>query len=308
MEDKNPKLIILVGMPASGKTTWALDYLRRHPDTVRVGRDSFRDMFRNEQKCEIKLEGMITGLMHDTVLKAIKTGFDVLLDNTNLVISKINDIIKHVEYDCDITFQVFAVPPRVCIERNAKRDPKERVDDQAMEAMAAAYKIIMDSDTFIDRKRKPEWKRPRIKYVFKHDEFPTGVIFDIDGTIAAMKNRTPYDWDKVDRDDPIEIVIEQMNFHRSAGRFIILVSGRDEECRKMTEEWLEFYGIKYDELYMRPLGSWDKDTAVKRKIYQELIEPKYNVLCAYDDRLSVVKMWHKLGVFCFCVNQGLVEY
>ncbi len=295
-------------MPASGKTTWALDYLRKHADAVRVGRDSFRDMFRNEPKCEIKLESMITELVVESVHKSLKFGFDVLLDNTNLKISHINDIIRAVEYDCDVCFQVFAVPPKVCVERNYKRDPKERVDDQSMEKMAADYKIIMDSDTFIDRKRKPEWKRPRIKYVFEHGEFPTCVIFDIDGTIAYMVNRTPYCWDKVDRDNPIEIVIEQMRFHRAAGRFIVLVSGRDEESRQLTEDWLKFYDIPYDDLFMRPLGSWEKDTVVKRRIYQEQIEPKYNVLCAYDDRLSVIKMWHKLGVFVFCVNQGIVDF
>lgn len=306
MEEKNKRVIILVGLPGSGKTTWALEYIRKHPNTVRVGRDSFRYMLRNEGKCEVKVESMINELIENAILTALKYGMDVIVDNTNLKASKINEIIRLVEYNADVCFQVFNVPAKTCIERDKLRD--KGVGENAINELNEDWKVISDSFVFQDTKRKPEWKRNKIKYVFEHDQYPTCVIFDIDGNIAELYNREPYDWDKVDRDKPIPLVVEQIKFHRAAGRFIVLVSGRDEECRKMTMDWLEFYEIPYDELHMRPLGSWDKDTKVKRDIYFEKIEPKYNTLCVYDDRLSVVKMWHKLGLFVFCTNPGLIDF
>ncbi len=299
--EKELEVILMVGLPASGKTTWAEDFLRKHPDYVRIGRDSFRYMLRNQGKCEVKIESMINELVEHAVLKALKYKCSVILDNTHLKASHINEIIRLVEYSANIRFQVFDIPAKVCIERDRQRD--KSVGEEVIKQMDEDWQILRDSFPFQDLKRKPEWKRPRIEYVFQH-ELPTCVIFDIDGTLAHMKNRGPFDWDKVDRDDVIELVAEQTKFHRSAGRKIVLVSGRDEECKNLTEDWCRFYGIEFDELHMRPKGSWEKDTVVKKRIYRENLSEKYNVLCVYDDRLSVLDMWHKLGLFTFNVNQG----
>jgi hypothetical protein len=53
---------------------------------------------------------------------------------------------------------------------------------------------------------------------------------------------------KVYKDDINLIVSEQVEFHKSKGREIFVVTGRDEVCRKITEDWLELYGIEYDRL------------------------------------------------------------
>ena len=305
MEDKNLKVIILVGLPASGKSTWCTEYLRKHPDTVKVGRDGFRYMLTEQGKCEPKIEQMINELVENTIIQSLKRRLNVIVDNTHLKASHINEIIKLVEYQADIQFQVFNVPPKVCIERDKLRE--RSVGEDAINNMAKDWKVIMDSFLFQDTKKKPIWKQPKIQYKFESN-LPTAVIFDIDGNIADMHNREPYDWDKVDRDKPIQIVIEQIKFHRAAGRKIIIVSGRDASCKEITEDWLKFYGVEYDEIHMREKGSWEKDTAVKKRIYNEYIEPRYNILCVYDDRLSVVKMWNKLGLFTFCTNQGLQDF
>lgn len=304
-KDKNLKVIITVGLPASGKSSWSTEYIRKNPDTVRVGRDSFRYMLRNEQMCEPKIEGMITDLVENTILQCLKRKLNVIVDNTHLKASRINEIIRLVEYHADVCFQVFNVPAKVCIERDKNRE--KSVGEAVINQLNEDWLIISDSFAFQDTKKKPGWKRPRIKYLFESDQ-PTAVLFDIDGNLAEMHNREPYDWDKVDRDTPMEIVIEQTKFHKAAGRKVIIVSGRDASCQEITEDWLKFYGVEYDAIFMREKDSWEKDTAVKKRIYEEHIQPNYNVLCVYDDRLSVVKMWHKLGLFTFCTNQGLHDF
>jgi hypothetical protein len=83
---------------------------------------------------------------------------------------------------------------------------------------------------------------------------------------------------KVYKDDINLIVSEQVEFHKSKGREIFVVTGRDEVCRKITEDWLELYGIEYDRLIMRP-KDFRKDTLIKREIYENEIVGKYNLLC-----------------------------
>ena len=46
MKKKNLKITILIGIPASGKSTYAKDYIRNNADTVRVKRDDLRVMLK----------------------------------------------------------------------------------------------------------------------------------------------------------------------------------------------------------------------------------------------------------------------
>ena len=64
----------------------------------------------------------------------------------------------------------------------------------------------------------------------------------------------------------------------------------------------------FDEMYMRPKDDYRKDTLIKKEIYQNKVVGKYNLLCVYDDRLSVCRAWNDLGIFVFTVNQGLHEF
>ena len=40
-----PKVILCRGIQGSGKTTWAKQYCKEHPNTIRVNRDDIRQMF-----------------------------------------------------------------------------------------------------------------------------------------------------------------------------------------------------------------------------------------------------------------------
>ena len=82
------------------------------------------------------------------------------------------------------------------------------------------------------------------------------------------------------------------------------MSGRDEMCKDMTEEWLKFYCVEYDMIFMRPKDDVRRDSIVKKELYEKNIKGKYNLLAVFDDRLQVLNAWFELGVFTFSVNQG----
>lgn len=133
------------------------------------------------------------------------------------------------------------------------------------------------------------------------------ILCDIDGTLAKMNDRSPFDWAKVGEDDvnlPIKKLLDLFNCPYSVYE-IILMSGRDEVCRKQTELWLLLNGIHHGELFMRPAGDNRKDSIVKKELYEKHIKEKYEVLFVLDDRNQVVEMWrNELGLTCLQVAEG----
>lgn len=138
------------------------------------------------------------------------------------------------------------------------------------------------------------------------------IIIDIDGTLANIDHRTHFvtgegkkDWKSffaAMSDDALNYPVWMMAMGYSQKK--ILVSGRSEEYRTQTEEWLKKYHFTYDALFMRKQGDYREDSIVKEEIYREHIAPFYNVLIVLDDRDRVVKMWRSLGLHCWQVADG----
>lgn len=152
------------------------------------------------------------------------------------------------------------------------------------------------------------------------------IIFDIDGTVANLDHRlgfvrtTPKNWDAFDAAIPHDTVIEEVQalytalafmpgFNHKPAHRIIFASGRSDRNRDTTAAWLEKNGfVKYEKLYMRPDKDFRPDYEIKRELLEQMRADGYDPKICFDDRLSVVKTWPKLGVFCFCVNQGLKDF
>jgi len=131
------------------------------------------------------------------------------------------------------------------------------------------------------------------------------IICDIDGTLANMGGRSPYDFENVDQDEVKHATAETVRIFARAGYAIILFSGRNDSSREMTIAWLQRNDIPFDELVMRRTGDRRKDSKVKREMYERTVRGKYDVLLVLDDRNQVVDMWRKeLGLPCFQVDYG----
>lgn len=295
---KKLKVKILIGIPASGKSTWSEDFVCKNSDWVRVCRDDFRAMLKSQPVCEPKIESLINTLQDTVILDSLAKGLNVIIDNTNLKVSYIEHFCELVKHKASVEFQVFDISLNKALERNANRDKK--VSEDSIKKMFKEYKILVDS---FDPSTRPQerkiYKNPSIDS--KKEDV---IISDIDGTLSHMNGkRGPFDWNKVDRDDVDIIVADRLRKHRKLGEKIIIVTGRDESCRELTTEWLNFYDIPFDEMYMRPENDYRKDSIVKKDIYDNHLS-KYNVLFVYDDRNQVVDMWRGLGVKVFQVEPG----
>jgi hypothetical protein len=129
------------------------------------------------------------------------------------------------------------------------------------------------------------------------------IIVDIDGTLAKMQGRGPFEWSRVGEDrvnEPVKMIV---NMYANLGR-VFLFSGRDEVCRPETEKWLADNGIRYNRLLMRPQGNNEKDSIIKRRLFDDYAA-SYDIEFVLDDRDQVVEMWRKdLGLTCLQVDYG----
>jgi hypothetical protein len=186
------------------------------------------------------------------------------------------------------------VPIEKCIERDSKRDRVVGAD--VIRKMAKPVE-----------KLKP-WVTPAIPTIEKYDneqDLPLVILCDIDGTMALMNGRGPYEFDKVHTDLPNYSVSALVSHLAWSDYKVIFMSGRGEESRKQTEDWLwNELGIE-TELYMRAAGDMRPDWIVKYELFQEHIADKYKVWFVLDDRNQVVELWrNKLGLPTFQVAEG----
>lgn len=134
------------------------------------------------------------------------------------------------------------------------------------------------------------------------------VIFDIDGTLADASHRLhhikngSHNWDAFFADavnDPvIEPVRELARIIAAQGYRIILVSGRTDKIRLITEAWLVAHDVPFDELHMRREGDYRQDFIIKSELLDAILAEGNEILCVVDDRPSVVAMWRERGLTC----------
>lgn len=176
-------------------------------------------------------------------------------------------------------------------------------------------------------------------------------IFDLDGTLALIEHRRHFverpacahcgwfkecdhgrdgsrpafkpDWQSFFaacvNDAPNPPVIRTLQALRSAGAEIWIWSGRSDEVRSQTVEWLcrnGCFGFPTNTLpawpfgaperfRMRKAGDHQDDVTLKRGWLSEIEPPEWKRLTAvFDDRARVVDMWREAAVACFQVAPG----
>lgn len=295
------QIIVTVGCPGSGKSTWAKEYAGRNPGWYVVNRDNIRTGLmgitnRNEYKYSKTREKLVTEIMADQIqIIMSKEGTKgVIVADTNLneerrkyfgLYASTNGWSYHEE--------VFDVPWTELLKRNLHRG---------------------EGAVPIDVLRQMFWKFCEYQGMPVYDGTPgkpKAVIFDVDGTLAKMVGRSPYDLEKCDTDIINKMVVELARSYHRDGYAIIVVSGResgtkDDEIKykMMTRKWLIDNCIPFSEHFQREQGDSRKDDIVKEEIFWRDIAPHYDVKLAVDDRAQVVEMWRRIGVECWQVDHG----
>ncbi len=142
-------------------------------------------------------------------------------------------------------------------------------------------------------------------YVYQDKSLAPAIICDLDGTLALMNGRNPFDASKCEQDLLNEPVAHLVKAYAEQGTKIILLSGRMDNYKAETLRWLEKHEIQYEKLLMRRHGDSRKDAIIKKEIVDNEIKGKYFVSFVLDDRNQVVDMWrNEIGYACLQVYYG----
>lgn len=130
------------------------------------------------------------------------------------------------------------------------------------------------------------------------------LLCDIDGTIALRGDRAPFDHAQA-MEDGVNWPIVHLAHYLSQYMRVILITGREEKYRDITEYWLRAHNIDfYVDLVMRSDSDNRPDDVVKEELYQKIKLTHGPALYVLDDRNKVVHMWRRLGLTCLQVADG----
>lgn len=285
-----PVMYILRGIPASGKSTF-----RDSKRLPYVNRDELREQYPYAKEKDI------SKIQDDTVRNYMQGRINFIIDNTHVRERAYNRYVQEATnagYEVEIV--EFKTPLYECIENNRNRIRQV--------PLSVILKMAHDIG----------WYEDELRFYFcGNKDKQRAIIVDLDGTLCNISHRRhhvltkPKNWKAFFAgisEDTVEYAVEHIiRTYYYAGKRILLVSGRPENYRDVTEDWLRKHNIPYTWLLMRPFNSKEDDVEVKRYILNTYIKPYFDVLFAIDDRKRVCRMWYEEKIPLFMVGDPDAE-
>jgi predicted kinase len=300
---------ICKGLPGSGKTTWAKQFIENCGigtyKIVRICNDDIREEISDGSLWTPEVEKKVRKIRMERIERSLKDGDDVIVDNTHINPKTLNSLktwLKQNFPDLEVIEKDFSdVPVDVCIDRDKARELRgERfVGPEVILKMAYEGGLI-----------------PEIIPYPVDPELPWTIICDLDGTLALFGNRrSPYDASYCDIvDEPNPTVLNLLKTYHSGCTYPIVskihfFSGRENKYRDPTQRFLSIkcgFSLKegYYQLVMRTTGDKRPDEIIKKEFFEEHIRGKFNVFVVIDDRPKVIRMWKSLGLPVFNVGDN----
>lgn len=311
------KVMILTGLSGSGKSTFARQFCTENPNWLRINRDDLRRSLLPVSLPEYwqtwpedrknRIENLVNTLQKTAILDGLAQGWNVLIDNTNLRLSYINEfrmMLAERFDEVEIQYKLIDTPLEESIRRDRERADSvgETVIRKQAQQLATLRQNFAFQTEVLTRTSALKQNKEALTSV------PRCILVDIDGTVADKGARSPFAWHRVGEDTPKWPIINMVKALHTAGYTILFFSGRDAVCRSQTVAWLNrhfnWQSTDYA-LFMRPQNDNRKDSIIKQELYERHVKGRYAVELVVDDRQQVVDMWRRtLGLTCVQVDYG----
>ncbi len=302
-----PVVHVMTGLPASGKTTAARGLQVESGGRMRrVNLDDLRAMLdipEPERGRSYAHEQTVLAIQDAAVRAAVDGGFDVVVDNTHLTRHIPKRLKATVAGSATFVVHDFTdVPVEECVRRDGERE--RSVGEELIRLLADKHLKARKGGWQLTAEWLNDEPPPVDPYV-ADPALPSAVMCDIDGTLALRGDRGPYDFSRCG-EDLLNVSVRQAlhAFRRADDDVIVLLSGRSEEHRGQTEEWLRRHEVPYDELWMRVAGDVRRDDIVKAELFDRHVRERFAVRVSLDDRDRVVAVWRRMGLPTWQVNYG----
>jgi predicted kinase len=302
-----PKLIMLVGPPGSGKSTWAKNQIAN-------GGDLGAECAYINQDSQGKFQH------RENFREALRLGKDIILDRMNFNKVQRSEYLEQARalgYEVDI--HVFHVPYAECFKRASARLGHETIHDTETAEKAIRF-------FFKSYERVEDWEADKVVRHYMEGDKPFAIVCDLDGTLCNVEHRRHHvrtegkkkNWmafmDGI-KDDTVNLWCEDLLNRFGQDYKIVYCSGRGHEQWQPTVDWLnkndllDFSNQFLDwenkaSLYMRMSGDSRQDNVVKEIILDFEILTRYTPYFMIDDRTQVVSMWRKRGFTCLQCDEG----
>ena len=301
MKNNTRTILVLQGIPASGKSCFAKKWVEEYPEErVRFNNDDIRNMLGKYWVPGKREKWMVEQLKQQFFESAMSGGYNIVVDNMNLNPKEIEWITNlannwnYNEFKYEVQFKkFFNVPLEECIRRDAER--RNPIGADVITGIYKKYRDYMSKDHAIENCNKSNKLNDK--------GLPEVILVDIDNTLAYNVLNRPW-WG-----DPEKVLLDVPNFPMfkllKDKTNIIIVTGREETDQMIscTTKWLNDNGIYPIEYHGRPIGDFRPGPEVKLDIYNKYIKDKYYVQAVFEDNTKCVNMYRELGLMCLQNNE-----
>lgn len=336
------RLIIMHGLPGSGKSTIARGIAEKDPhNTVIVERNELRTMMfgakYHTHTPDKKSEQQVTHVQQDLIKKGLEAGKTVINSDTNLNPRFLSQMFQIADkYHADVEQKYVDVPVDVAKERNRLRGEKgERfVPENIIDSMAErAYDDEGHLKEFVVGKNNNVFavshhtKGSRIIDEFNEELSKmnpmlnkTVVVLDMDGTlfdnhsdsVKFLKNGGKKDFPAFYRaiaDAPVnEDVRNLVNKMRSDDNLnIVAVTGRSDDYAGFLVDAIRRSGANISRLIMKRQGDMRSSSFHKADTVKKLRQEGYIICHAIDDRTEDLEMFNRSGIATSVVSVPLLN-
>ena len=289
------KLIMMRGLPGSGKSTKAKEIVESGGNFVRINRDLLREML-HLNKFNYRNEGLTIDAEKALAREYLVKDINVVIDDCNLSDNN-RTMWKAVADKFGAKFEVIDltnVHPYECIANDLDRKIHggRNVGNNVIMNMALQYELYKPKKGF--------------------------VLCDLDGTLCDITHRLEFikgegkkDWksffEGIPNDKLRLDVFKMLCRYKEEGYDIVFISARPQDYEKETVEWIDKHvgSLEYETVIMRRSGDRRPDTEVKQEILNKYFKDKSLIYKVIDDRPSVIRMWKENGLDVIDVGDGV---